>query len=69
MDMNDLSFLRVIPFCFIKYAAATMGQRDMPADQCTGILPLPFLDAIALSMISQADLRDGRRDRVVLERR
>jgi len=31
-----------------------MGKREMPAEQWTKIFPVPFLDPIALSMISQA---------------
>ena len=45
---------RVIPFRFIKYAVTTMGEREIPAWQCTRILPVPCLEAIAPSMISQA---------------
>ena len=45
---------KVIPFCFIKYAATTVGEREMPAEQWTRIFPVSFLDVIAPSMISQA---------------
>ncbi|KAH9992272.1 hypothetical protein BJV77DRAFT_1150176 [Russula vinacea] len=43
-----------IPFRLIKYAATTVGEREMPAEQWTTIFPEPFSDAIASSMISQA---------------
>jgi len=44
----------VMRFRFIKYAATTMGEREMPAEQWTRIFPVPFWDAIAPSMMSQA---------------
>jgi len=31
-----------------------MGEREIPAEQWTRIFPVPFLDAMAPSMISQA---------------
>jgi hypothetical protein len=37
----------------------SMGEREMPAEKWTRVFPVPFLDAIAPSMISQTDL--GRR--------
>lgn len=47
----DASF-DVIPLCFIEYAAMTIDDLEMPAEQCTKIFPLPFSDVNALSMRS-----------------
>lgn len=56
--MRPSASFRDMPFIFIRYAATTVGDREMPAEQCTRIFPWPpfgVLEANAESMMSQAE--------------
>lgn len=39
---------------FIRYAATTIGEREIPAEQCTRILPVPLREFNAASMTVHA---------------
>lgn len=56
--MHPSASFKDMPFLFIKYAATTVGEREIPAEQCTRIFPEPpfgILAASAASMTSQAE--------------
>jgi hypothetical protein len=36
----------------MRYAASTDGDREMPAEQCTKILPVPFFELSAASIMA-----------------
>src|ERR1700761_3174790 len=47
--------LSVMPRLFMRYAATTVGEREIPAEQWTRILPVASLDLRDSSMIVQAE--------------